>query len=104
MVMVSNRLIARRDDQSARVAKNAICDEVVSIEKRGNASFAHVKDLVAGARGAAVLEEGEMDSGIWSAGQTQALIRDIPTCQELVARIMREAEEIVRSRLAAMVS
>jgi NAD(P)H-dependent flavin oxidoreductase YrpB (nitropropane dioxygenase family) len=63
-----------------------------------------VKELVAGARGAAVLEEGDMNAGIWSAGQTQALIHDIPTCKELVARIMREAEAIIRSRLSIMVS
>jgi nitronate monooxygenase len=88
---------------TARVAKNAVSDEVVGIEKRGNATFADVKDLVAGVRGATVLDKGEMDAGIWSAGQTQALIHDIPTCNELVARIMREAEAIIRSRLAGMV-
>jgi len=100
----STALIFRTLHNTARVAKNAISDEVVAIEKRGNATFADVKELVAGARGGAVLEKGEMDAGVWSAGQTQALIRDIPTCQELVARIMREAEEIIRARLSAMVA
>ena len=84
------------------MAKNAISDEVVAIENRGNATFADVKELVAGVRGAAVLEKGEMDAGIWSAGQTQALIHDVPSCQELVSRIMREAEDIVRGRLGGM--
>jgi nitronate monooxygenase len=54
---------------------------------------------VAGTRGANVLDKGEMDAGIWSAGQTQGLIHDIPTCMELVARIMKEAEAIIRDRL-----
>jgi len=40
----------------------------------------------------------------WSAGQVQGLIHDIPSCAELVSRIMREAEAIVRSRLEGMVS
>ncbi len=96
----ATNLIFRTLHNTARVARNAVSDQVVEIEKRGNASFADVKDLVAGARGAIVLEKGEMDAGIWSAGQTQGLIHDIPSCKELVARIVREAEEIIRGRLA----
>ncbi|HEY4126327.1 MAG TPA: nitronate monooxygenase [Rhizomicrobium sp.] len=92
-------LILRTLHNTARVAKNAISDEVVAIEKRGNASFADVKDLVAGMRGSIVLDKGEIDGGIWSAGQTQGLIHDIPSCKELVARIVSEAEAIIRNRL-----
>ncbi|HEY1962749.1 MAG TPA: nitronate monooxygenase [Rhizomicrobium sp.] len=100
----STNLIFRTLHNTARVAKNAISDEVVAIEMRGNATFADVKDLVAGTRGADVLDKGEMDAGIWSAGQTQALIHDIPTCKDLVANIMREAQEIIRGRLASCVA
>jgi nitronate monooxygenase len=100
----STDLIFRTLHNTARVAKNAVSDEVVAIEKRGNATFADVKDLVAGVRGATVLDKGEMDAGIWSAGQTQALIHDIPTCNELVLRIMREAEAIICGRLAGLVT
>ena len=97
-------LIFRTLHNTARVAKNAISDEVVAIERRGSATFADVKDLVAGVRGAVVLDKGEMDEGIWSAGQTQGLIHDIPTCKELVARIMAQAEELIRKRLDRMVA
>jgi NADH:quinone reductase (non-electrogenic) len=100
----STTLIFRTLHNTARVAKNAISDEVVAIERRGNATFADVKELVAGMRGATVLEKGELDAGIWSAGQTQALIHDIPTCKDLVARIMRDAQAIIRERLAAIVN
>ncbi len=99
----STNLIFRTLHNTARVAKNAISDEVVAIEQRGNATFADVKDLVAGTRGTIVLDQGEMDAGIWSAGQTQSLIHDIPTCAELVSRIIREAEQIIRGRLGQMV-
>jgi nitronate monooxygenase len=98
----STNLIFRTLHNTARVAKNAISDEVAAIEQRGNATFADVKDLVAGTRGAIVLDQGEMDAGIWSAGQTQALIHDILTCAELVSRIMHQAEEIIRDRLGKM--
>jgi nitronate monooxygenase len=45
---------------------------------------------------------GDTDEGVWSAGQVQGLIHDIPSCGELVSRIVREAEAIIRSRLQAM--
>jgi NADH:quinone reductase (non-electrogenic) len=97
-------LIFRTMHNTARVAKNAVSDEVAAIERRGNAKFEDVKDLVAGVRGADVLNKGEMDAGIWSAGQTQGLIHDIPSCKELVARIMSEAEAIIRNRLDRFVA
>jgi nitronate monooxygenase len=97
-------LIFRTLHNTARVAKNAISDEVVAIERRGNATFEDVRDLVAGVRGGVVLDKGEMDYGIWSAGQTQALIHDIPTCAQLVAHIMQEAEAIIRGRLSHLVA
>jgi len=92
-------LIFRTMHNTARVAKNAISDQVVAIERKGGAKFEDVRDLVAGTRGAGVLDAGDMDAGIWSAGQTQGLIHDIPTCKELVERIMTEAEAIIRKRL-----
>jgi nitronate monooxygenase len=96
-------LIFRTMHNTARVAKNAVSDEVVRIERAGGAKFEDVKDLVAGARGKVVYEAGDPDYGIWSAGQVQGLIHDIPTCAELIHRIVREAEEIITSRLAGAV-
>ncbi|HEY8616486.1 nitronate monooxygenase family protein [Phenylobacterium sp.] len=97
-------LIFRTMHNTARVAKNAVSDEVVAIEKRGGAKFEDVKDLVAGARGRVVYEDGDPDYGIWSAGQVQGLIHDIPTCAELISRIVREAEEIIQGRLGGMLA
>jgi NAD(P)H-dependent flavin oxidoreductase YrpB (nitropropane dioxygenase family) len=97
-------LIFRTMHNTARVAKNAVSDEVVAIERRGGAKFEDVKDLVAGTRGARVYDVGDVDAGIWSAGQTQGLIHDIPSCKDLVANIMREAEKIIHARLDKMVA
>jgi NADH:quinone reductase (non-electrogenic) len=96
-------LIFRTMHNTARVAKNAISDQVVAIERAGGAKFEDVKDLVAGVRGKVVYEAGDPDYGIWSAGQIQGLIHDIPTCAELIHRIVREAEEIITGRLGASV-
>jgi len=95
----STDIIFRTLHNSARVARNAISQEVVAIENRGNATFADVKDLVAGTRGGVVYDSGDTDYGIWSAGQTQGLIHDIPSCKELVERIVTEATAIIRERL-----
>jgi nitronate monooxygenase len=53
-----------------------------------------------GAKGREALESGNLDAGLVWAGQVQGLIHDIPSCAELIARIMSEAEEIIQSRLA----
>ncbi|HEY9236903.1 MULTISPECIES: NAD(P)H-dependent flavin oxidoreductase [Phenylobacterium] len=99
----STDLIFRTMHNTSRVAKNAISQQVVALEKEG-AKFEDVRELVAGVRGRSVYEVGDNDAGIWSAGQIQGLIHDIPSCQELVGRIVREAEEIIQGRLARFVT
>ena len=88
---------------TARVARNAVSQEVVTIERRGNARIEDVAHLVSGQRGKVVLEAGDMDHGIWSAGMVQGLIHDIPTVKELIERIVRDAEAIIRQRLDRVV-
>ena len=95
------RLIFRQLRNTARVADNAVSREVVERLAAG-AAFEDVRELVAGVRGAKVYETGDLDHGIWTAGMVQALVRDVPTCAELVTRIVREAEEIIGGRLAGM--
>ena len=95
-------LIFRTMHNTARVAKNAVSQQVVAKEREG-ATFEEVRELVAGVRGRVVYEEGDPDYGIWSAGMVQGLIHDIPTCAELIHRIVREAEEIIQGRLAGVV-
>src|SRR5579871_1052991 len=96
-------LIFRTMRNTSRVAKNAVSTKVVAMEKEG-ATFDQVRDLVAGARGKMVYADGDADHGIWSAGQVQGLIHDIPSCAELVSRIIREAQTIIRERFESMLS
>jgi NAD(P)H-dependent flavin oxidoreductase YrpB (nitropropane dioxygenase family) len=97
-------MIFRTMHNSSRVARNKISQQVVEIERRGGAKFEDVRELVAGTRGGQVYDTGDTDYGIWSAGQTQGLIHDIPTCKELMDRIISEAEAIIRSRLDRLVA
>ena len=96
-------LIFRTMRNTSRVAKNEVSQQVVALEREG-ATFDQVRELVAGTRGKVVYETGDPDHGIWSAGQVQGLIHDVPTCAELIHRIVREAEEIIQGRLAGMVT
>jgi NADH:quinone reductase (non-electrogenic) len=85
-------LIFRTMRNTSRVLKNAVSDQVVAMEKSG-AKFEEVRHLVAGARGRVAVRTGEIDAGIVSAGMVVGLIRDIPTCAELLERIVRECRE-----------
>lgn len=92
-------LVGRSLRNTARVAKNDISVQVAEIQKDPTKTFADVKELMAGVRGREnVLRDGDMDGGIWTTGQSQALIHDVPTCQELVSNIMKQYEQ-ARARI-----
>ncbi|MGX6448698.1 NAD(P)H-dependent flavin oxidoreductase [Patulibacter sp. S7RM1-6] len=93
-------LLFRTMRNTARVARNAIADEVREIEARGG-GFEDVRHLVAGARGREVYRTGDTDAGVWWAGMSQGLIHDVPTVAELVDRIVREATATL-DRLSAL--
>ncbi len=96
-------LVYRKFHNTARVAKNAISQEILRISEQPDAKFADIAQLASGARGRVnVMESGDVDGGVWSAGMAQGLIHDIPTTAELVSRIVRDAEAIVRDRLNGM--
>jgi nitronate monooxygenase len=95
----ATNLIFRRFHNTGRVAKNGISDQVVAISLQPDAEFKDIQPLVSGARGRAALEGGNTEAGLVWAGQIQGLIHDIPTCHDLVDRIVREAEAIIAHRL-----
>ena len=91
---------------TSRVARNAISEEVVKIQQDPTKTIEDVRHLVAGVRGRTnVMGQGDTDGGIWTVGQSQGLIHDIPTCKVLVENIMRQAEAVLEKnarRMAAM--
>ena len=92
-------LMFRTMHNTARVFKNAVSSEVVAMEKRG-AKFEEVRHLVTGARGKVALNNGEVDGGVISAGMVIGLIDDVPTCAELIQRIVHECREHLRAAAA----
>ena len=89
---------------TSRVARNAVSEEVVKIQQDPTKTIEDVRHLVAGVRGRTiVMQAGDMDGGIWSSGQSQGLIHDIPTCADMVRNVMAQAEAIMQ-RNARMVA
>ena len=92
-------LIFRSLKNTARVGKSAVSDEVVRILSNPEATFGDVAALVSGKAGGEVLETGDLSRGVFWASMVQGLIHDIPTVQELVDRIVAEADAILNERL-----
>ena len=95
-------LILRTLRNTSRVRKNKISERVVELEK-GGAGIETIAPWVAGVRGREVYENGDIERGIWSAGLVQGLIADVPTCEELLTRIMTDARKIVSQRLNSFI-
>jgi nitronate monooxygenase len=93
-------LIFRNFKNTARVGKSPVSEEVVRRLAEPDAKFSDVQELVAGTAGRELLHTGDLSKGVFWAGMIQGLIHDIPTCQELIDRIISEAEAILDQRLA----
>ena len=101
---LDTRLVMRPLRNTERVLTNDAVERLLEKEKALGADlkFEDIIEEVAGVYPKIMLE-GEMDAGAWSCGMVAGLIHDIPTCKELVDRIMAEAEEIIEQRLAGLV-
>ncbi len=97
-------LVFRTLKNTARAFKNKIAEEVIRIEAQpGATDFADIQPLVTGTRGREkVLQEGDIDGGLWTAGLVIGLIEDIPTCEVLLQRILAEAREAAATRVAVL--
>ena len=97
-------LIFRGFKNTGRVAKNSVSDMVVEIGSKLGAEFKDVQPYVSGVKGREALSTGDLDAGLIWAGQIQGLIHDVPTCADLLARIVADAERIIKGRLSAFVN
>lgn len=96
----STNIVFRKFRNSARVAKNQISDEIIEIENQAETTFDDIAHLASGARGREqAFTNGEIDGGIWWAGQAQGLISDIPTAGDLINRVITEGEMLIKNRL-----
>jgi nitronate monooxygenase len=100
----STVLVFRQFRNTARVARNAISEQIAEIGSRPGATFADVAELASGNRGREqVLKRGRLDDGMWWASMAQGLIDEVTTVEELVSGIMVEAVELMSKSLPGMV-
>ena len=100
---LDTRLIMRSLRNTERVLRNAAVDRVLTRERElgSKLTFADIASEVAGVY-PRIMQQGEMDAGAWSCGMVAGLIDDIPTCKQLIDRIMTQAEALIRDRLTSL--
>jgi len=97
---LDTRLVMRPLRNTERVLNNPAVERLIAKERElgEKIKFADIAAEVAGVY-PRVMKQGDVDCGAWSCGQVAGLIHDVPSVQELLDRIMREAHEIVNERL-----
>ena len=102
---LDTELIMRPLRNTERVLANGAGQKILEKEKAlgDEIQITDIMDEVAGVY-PKIMQEGTMDAGAWSCGMVAGLIHDIPTCKELVERIVSDAEEIIKSRLSQFVA
>ena len=102
---LDTRLVMRPLRNTERVLRNDAVDRLLAKEKALGASLTF-EDIIGEVAGVypRIMLEGAMDAGAWSCGMVAGLIHDIPTCKQLIDRIMAEADAIIRQRLAGFVA
>ena len=102
---LDTELIMRPLRNTERVLANGAVTKILEKEKSlgDDLQITDIMDEVAGVY-PKIMQEGTMDAGAWSCGMVAGLIHDIPTCKDLVERIVSDAEEIIKSRLSKFVA
>ena len=97
---LDTRLIMRGLRNTERVLNNKSVDEILSIEREKGAALTieDIRERVGGVY-PRIMREGDLDAGAFSCGMVAGLVYDIPTVAELIDRIMRQAEALIRERL-----
>ncbi len=75
-----------------RALRNKVVNEILEIEEKGG-TLEDLAPLIAGERMEVAWNNGDVNYTTIGVGQSVGLINDIPTCQELLDRMIKEAEE-----------
>ncbi|WP_375569836.1 nitronate monooxygenase family protein [Seohaeicola saemankumensis] len=96
---LDTRLVMRPLRNTERVLNNAAVERLLATERAlGNdLKFDDIIEVVAGVY-PKVMRDGNMDAGAWSCGMVAGLISDLPTCAELITRIIAEARSIAEKQ------
>ncbi len=73
-------------------AHHPVVGDILALEEK-KASLEDIVKLMSGGRMKIALEDGDVDVSPLMVGQSIGLIHDIPTCSELIERMVSEARE-----------
>ncbi len=100
----STALVMRSVKNTERVYRNPVAQQVIKIEQEKPGDFTAIRPYVRGENYRVSFQEtGDPNTSVWSCGQSMALIDDIPSCAELIQRIVKDAEDIISNRLPSMI-
>lgn len=102
---LDTRLVMRPLRNTERVLNNTAAQRLLDKEQRlgDKLTIEDIIDEVAGVYPKVMLD-GDMEAGVWSCGMVAGLINDVPSCRELIERIMSEADTLINQRLSTMVN
>jgi nitronate monooxygenase len=100
---LDTRLVMRPLRNTERVLANSAAERLLDKE-RALGDRLKIEDIIDEVAGVypRVMLEGDMEAGVWSCGMVAGLIDDVPSCKELIDRIMREADSLINQRLRQM--
>jgi NADH:quinone reductase (non-electrogenic) len=102
---IKQELIRRQEHETAlicksiglqgRAIKNKIVAEVLAVEAKGG-GLEQLIPLISGQKVKEAWETGNVDNAPMMMGQSVGLVKDIPTCKELIERMVAEADADIK--------
>ncbi|KAE8761374.1 nitronate monooxygenase [Paraburkholderia madseniana] len=93
-------LVGRTLRDSSRVIRNTVSLAAIELENAGGATAADLYALTGASRWMDAFASGDVEGGAFPAGMVTGLIHDLPTCAELITRIMQQAAAIAQRPFA----
>jgi NADH:quinone reductase (non-electrogenic) len=97
----STKLIFRPLRNTLRIFDNSVARHILEMEAAGK-GIDEIGPVASGQKGRIVFEQGSREAGVWAAGISIGLVHDVPTVEELISRMVREAAAIINERLPRM--
>ena len=88
--------VERSMNRAYRVRRNAAAEKVLEMEKRG-ADIFELLTYIGGEALQKVLFEGEVEAGVVACGPVVGLINDVPSVKQIIDRMVKQGQDIVKS-------
>ena len=87
-------LICRTINLQMRALKNELVSKVLEVEGRSG-GLEEIVPLISGESSQKAWENGDVDGAPFAVGQSIGLIKEIASCQEILEKMVRDAEQIL---------